>query len=262
MPQPIIFIAGKPVTLRGTGFLGRRRGARLELGGHRAYVRAHLRAAQALGYEPHVFVVGKRSSVEATDLATVHTVRSVPLPGRQTFIPFHAPFLERAVYDLGTSLAAGPALIHGFGIWGVIGVRAARRLRAGGVIATSINSFYTTYAHQARGKSVGWVTGHGPLHRVGNAVESTWISAAVRRLERQAYREATMAVTNYDSVDRLLIEVHGRRPLRRMPYASESSFGDGHDSGPCPRASPGSPRPTRRASCHCLATTRERVCRC
>src|SRR6516162_9026058 len=96
-------------------------------GGHSAYVRAHARAARALGFDVQIFCAGESSATVATEYGTVR--RTPPrwkLPGftfRKQARVWQAQPIAAAAAHFGLS-QSGPALIHGFGVWGCAAVAA------------------------------------------------------------------------------------------------------------------------------------------
>ena len=71
-----------------------------QLGGHASYVRAHARAAVRLGFEPHLFHVGRESRVRECEFGIVHEVASWGRPFRPIMIPVHGPRLVSALKAL------------------------------------------------------------------------------------------------------------------------------------------------------------------
>ncbi len=211
MRNEIVFVAGKdPLAERGAG--------------HSAYVRAHGRAALRAGFAPHLFCASNRTDCEETAFGTVHRVFSPFRPFRQTMIAGHGRLLARAIERFVRG-RGGPALIHGFGLWGRAGVIAASRLQRQGLPATAIVSSYTTYRDESDSKVRGQKRGVSPFHRAAIRLENFWIRFAVDRAERATYLNSRLVLVNYDSVRRLIDGRYGIGSLcERVPYGSEISF--------------------------------------
>jgi glycosyltransferase involved in cell wall biosynthesis len=204
---------------------------RVELGGgHSAYVRAHARAAQAAGYEPHLFGVGQRTEVQRMDYGVVHSLRSpwplrrnpgIGSPSYATLSPLHVPLLARALLR-HLRERPGPQLVHGFAIWGRAGSWAAERLRREGRSVTVLQSIYTTLRHENVGKLRG-MAGYGRWQRAHARLRLAWIERVVDPLERRALLGADQVLVNYDSVRQLALDAApaGGRILR-LPYTPES----------------------------------------
>lgn len=101
-----------------------------KLGGHSTYVRAHARAAIRAGFEPHIFCASDRDGVFETDFGLLHRVASPFRPFRQIMIPGHAPIIAANLERFLLERSSGPQLIHGFGVWGYIGVALSRKIAA------------------------------------------------------------------------------------------------------------------------------------
>src|SRR5882724_13721377 len=109
-------------------------------GGHSSFVRAHALAARRAGFTPHVFCASVVEQIQETDFGVVHRSRSPWHRSRQiegvgfrsNMVLQHVPLLRRS---LAAFLRTTPnvAAIHGFGVWGCVGVRVARDLRAEGL---------------------------------------------------------------------------------------------------------------------------------
>jgi glycosyltransferase involved in cell wall biosynthesis len=202
------------------------------LGGHPSYVRAHARAAAALGFVPHLFCVSPEEGLIETDFGMVHRVRSPwrlraknrVLGFRHYQIFLHAPLLAGR---LARFVAAEPAvpLIHSFGVWGCAAVAAARCLaRAGIRVATVVNA-YTTLEHEFQARLRGTTSDHGRVWRLRATVDLAAIRAIVEPYERRAYTRSDRILVNYESVRRLLTAKWGSRlAVSRVPYAPETAF--------------------------------------
>jgi glycosyltransferase involved in cell wall biosynthesis len=207
---PLLYIAGKDPSTA--------------VGGHSTYVRAHALAAVAAGYAPHIFCVDSRAGRCETEYGVIHRVAS-PVPWRRhPAMVAHGPWLTAAVRRLLRG-AAGDHLVHGFGPWSHVAVRACRALGRHGVRAVPVASAYTTLAHDWRGKLAGLRWGDGAARRLRYAAEYLWIRGVAGRCERQGYAASRLVLVNYDSVRRLLAEGLGvQAEIRRIPYASVAAF--------------------------------------
>jgi glycosyltransferase involved in cell wall biosynthesis len=188
---PLIVVSGKHPIREIGGF------------GHSAYVRAHAMAAHRAGFDPQMFCVGDRDTLEETTFGTIHQVRSLR-PYRQNAIPIHGPVLARAIERF--VLAHGPASpvgLHGFGVWTYAIVLAARALAARGIATATIGSSYTTYVDERRAMADG-IESHQPFaRRLGPYGDLLW-SPIVARYERAAYRGVNLVTVNYQSVARMI----------------------------------------------------------
>jgi glycosyltransferase involved in cell wall biosynthesis len=186
--------------------------------------------------------VSPRSGVEPTEFGVLHRVRSPFRPVRQVMVPGHAPFVAAGVARFLREWR-GPVLIHGFGIWGHVGLTVGRRLSRTGVEVVPIASCYTTYEHESRGKLQGLGPSHGLRHRLRYRAEHLWISLVVGRYARRAYTGSRLVLINYESVRRLLAAQYGDGVRSRMvPYAPESAFlleTPGRPAAPAAPAPPG-----------------------
>jgi glycosyltransferase involved in cell wall biosynthesis len=229
-------------------------------GGHSAYVRSYARAALLAGFVPHLFCAARDSRVEPEDFGVVHRVASPVRPFRQLAAGGHAPWLTRGIvaFARGQDRAAGaaggegaqpPLLIHGFGVWGSIGVAAAARLRRLGRRAVAVVSSYTTYEEEARAQ-LRAAAAYGPGRRAMAAVKHLWIRLAVERWERRGYLGAERVLINYESVRRLVAAKYGDTArCHKLPYTCEAAFAtaaaagggaaDGAVDGPAPGSSAG-----------------------
>lgn len=190
--------------------------------GHSHYVRAHGRAALEGGLRPELFFVDGRRSTRVGPYGLVRGVRS-PGPARQHGIALHSPRLARAIAERARA-SGGPVVVHGFGVWSHAAVVARDRLRADGVEARAVASFYTTYVHEARSLLRG-AAGTPISARARYAAEAAWARAVVERYERRACHEADAVWVNYERVAELLADRHGPGPrVERRLYGPESAF--------------------------------------
>jgi glycosyltransferase involved in cell wall biosynthesis len=203
-------------------------------GGHSAYVRSYARAALRAGFVPHLFCAARDSRVEEADFGVVHRVASPVRPFRQLAAGGHAPWVARGIVAFARGAGgpgAPPLLIHGFGVWGSIGVLAAERLRRLGRRAVVVVSSYTTYEEESRAKMRG-ARAYGLARRLVTGAEHLWIRLAVERWERRGYLGAERVLLNYESVRRLVAAKYGEAArCQRLPYTCEAAFlrpaGDG-----------------------------------
>ncbi|MCG3159234.1 MAG: D-inositol-3-phosphate glycosyltransferase [Acidobacteria bacterium] len=118
-----------------------------------------------------------------------------------------------------------PQLIHGFGLWGSVGVTASRRLRRRGVEAIPIVNAYTSLEHEHRGKLLGINRDHDGGSRLSVQLEYQWIKRVIGRYERRAYFGSQAVLFNYESVRRILLDRFGPgMRFRKIPYSSEIAF--------------------------------------
>jgi glycosyltransferase involved in cell wall biosynthesis len=201
-------------------------------GGHSAYVRSYARAALLAGFVPHLFCAARDSRVEREDFGVVHRVASPVRPFRQLAAGGHAPWLTRGIVAFareqdraaGGEGAQPPLLIHGFGVWGSIGVAAAARLRRQGRRAVVVVSSYTTYEEEARAQARA-AAAYGLERRVAAAAKHLWIRLAVERWERRGYLGAERVLINYESVRRLVAAKYGNAArCHKLPYTCEAAF--------------------------------------
>ncbi len=198
-PPPLVLVSGKDV-LDG-------------IGGHETYVRAHAEAAVGLGYEPHVFCVGRRAAVTPAPFGVVHHVApAVPVAAQ-------IPLLARAV----TRAVTEPVAVHGFAIWSAAAVLAARRLGC-----PSVASAYGTRAYEVGAMRVR--AHHGLAQRIRHRAWLHWIRAVDDPIEGWGYRHADSVLVNYASVARILDDAYGVRPAV-VPYATQAGTGE---RGPTP----------------------------
>jgi glycosyltransferase involved in cell wall biosynthesis len=214
-------------------------------GGHSAYVRSYARAALRAGYLPHLFCAAPDSRVDVTAFGVVHRVASPVRPFRQLAAGLHAAWLVPAIVRFAMEQGAAapvpgrgagraaPArrrrcrlLIHGFGVWGYVGVLAAEELRRLGCDAVAVVSSYTTYEEEARAAVGALRAGsYGLRHRLAARLRHLWVRAAVERWERRAYLGARRLLFNYESVRALVQAKYGLAPAyQRIPYTCEAAF--------------------------------------
>jgi glycosyltransferase involved in cell wall biosynthesis len=199
-------------------------------GGHSAYVRSYARAALRAGFVPHLFCAARDSRVEVTDFGVVHRVASPVRPFRQLAAGAHAPWVARGIVAFARTGGgergdgAPPLLIHGFGVWGSIGVLAAERLRRRGRRAVAVVSSYTTYAAESRAQMRG-ARAYGLGPRLAAGAKHMWIRLAVERWERRGYLGAERVLLNYESVRRLVAARYGEEVrCQKLPYTCEAAF--------------------------------------
>jgi len=192
--------------------------------GHTSYVRAHARAVARAGFEPHIFCAGRSAAIVETDLGVIHRIGAHPRTFRNIMAPVHGRFvagsLERFLQE-----RPGPHLIHSFGAWSYVGVFVSQALQRRGVEATPIASAYTTLRHESHGKVRGLTSVHGRLRRLRERAEHLWVRLVADRYERRGYAGSRLVIVNYESVGRLLLEMHRLKvEIRKLPYTAESAF--------------------------------------
>ncbi len=230
LDKAIIFVTGMD-PIKGTG-------------GGSSYIRSHGRAAQAAGYEPHIFCLSDRDEVVSADFGFVHRTytpfRSRGIlrirPNNQRsfiknwaaslvytgyFIPFNESRLAKSIinYLKGNP---GPHLIHGFHNWGCVGLKVREQLNGSGIVVKVINSFYTTGENEARLKLIGAFKSGTHLQMAFQSIEWLWIATVAAFYERRAYKNSDLVLVNYESVRRLFRQKHGAgAETIKCPYASE-----------------------------------------
>ncbi|MBK8313452.1 MAG: glycosyltransferase family 4 protein [Acidobacteria bacterium] len=230
MDKAIIFVTGMD-PIKGSG-------------GGSSYIRSHGRAAQAAGYEPHIFCLSDRDEVVSADFGFVHRtytpfrsrgilrirpdsqgsfiknwVASLIYTGH--FIPFNESRLAKSIinYLKGNP---GPHLIHGFHNWGCVGLKVREQLNGSGIVVKVINSFYTTGENEARLKLIGTFKSGTRLQMAFQSIEWLWIATVAAFYERRAYKNSDLVLVNYESVRRLFKQKHGAgAETRKCPYTSE-----------------------------------------
>jgi glycosyltransferase involved in cell wall biosynthesis len=208
------------------------------LGGHSSYVRAHGRAAERAGFDPHIVCAAGQDEVVPTDFGTLHRIGSYArlerieaLRVRQHQLVWRAPLLRRAVERLILT-RPGTRLIHSVGCYGYVGLAAHRALRRRGVDTVPVVSAYDTLVREGRAKLRG---ARSTVSRVSSAIELAWNTLLVARCERRGLRGARLVLINYESVRRILAEGYGITDcVRKIPYSSELAFLDGARRAPVP----------------------------
>jgi glycosyltransferase involved in cell wall biosynthesis len=208
---PLVMVGGKDI--------------RYSAGGHGAYVRAHAYAAQAAGFEPHVFCVSDRSARELSDFGCLHRVAS-PMRTSYRAALVHRPALARAVARYLEELDhPGPHMVHSFGPWAECGVSAARALRRRGIVAVPIASAYSTLEHEQRAMVGALARHHGLAAQVRYRLTEIWIRAVASHAERRGYAASRVVLVNYESVCELLRDAcTPELALRIVPYAAPAAF--------------------------------------
>jgi glycosyltransferase involved in cell wall biosynthesis len=215
-----------------------------QVGGHESYVLAHAMAAQASGYTPHIFAVGRTADNQRTEFGVVHQVRT---PLRHFLLaPVHRRPVSDAVADLlASSHHAPPHVVHGFGTWSATAVTAGATLRARGIEAVPVASAYTTVAHEWRAVLEGLGLRGDLRANLWFRAWHPWVRTAVAATERHGYRHARLMLVNYESVAESLRKAHGPgAEIRRLPYAAPAAFGasaGGPDAVPGPVSALGAP---------------------
>lgn len=217
-------------------------------GGGSVYVRAHARAAQRAGFEPHVFCLAKEHQVQEVDFGILHRIRTPFRPrgfldvapgvdthrvlahwlGSFVFSPYAVPIQGRVLgAAVEAFLLARPdaALIHSFYTWGAVAAAVARRLSRRNRRIRVVNNIYTTLAHETEARVHGArQSGRRDLARIF-ALEALWTRVVASHWERRALTRCDVLGFNYESVGALAREeygalVHGRR----LTYAPETDF--------------------------------------
>src|ERR1039458_7768209 len=152
-------------------------------GGSESYVVAHGRAAVLAGYEPHVFVVGRRSGVLETDFGFLHRVGSPVLPPRSITSVLQRPWLVPAIVRLLERLD-GTHVVHGFGAWADIAVASCRRLARHGVRAVPIATAYVPIEHETSPKLESAVVQQSLPLRARHRLELAWARRVTVPVER------------------------------------------------------------------------------
>jgi glycosyltransferase involved in cell wall biosynthesis len=205
-------------------------------GGLESYVRAHALAAHALGFDPHVFCLGRRARVTRERFGHVH---QVALPGHTTrgaFAGLYGPLLGRALERHARD--SDPLLIHAFGPYACCAARFCRGRERRGLRSVLVTSAYNTQAQEATAILGGVRREHGAFNLLRYLGRYSAILAIGTRNERRGYAASRMLLVNYESVRTLLREQFGAEwEIRDMPYASDTAFLP-FDPGPEPDALP------------------------
>jgi glycosyltransferase involved in cell wall biosynthesis len=196
----------------------------LHSSGAENYMAAQALCARHLGYEPHMFVVGRRSKVFETDFGTVHRVAS---PVRLTVA--HGSVLHRRLLTPAVvrflRARPGPHLIQGHAGWARIATDAASRLTSLGIPTRSFALFYSTVEHEQTAKYEGALVQSDLRRRLAYAFLVAWVRAASVPNERAGYLRADRVAVNYENVRRLLAEAYGERTdVERVAYCAPTAF--------------------------------------
>jgi glycosyltransferase involved in cell wall biosynthesis len=223
LSQEVIFIAGKNPFR--------------QPGGHSSYVRAHARAAQRLGFEPHIFFIGTDEDAGESELGIIHPVASPFRTIRSATILLQTPYMIRALRS-HINERRGPHLIHSFGLWGFVGTSLRHNLRPSGIDIIVVNNAYTTFEHENQARLKGTKT--LPLGTLQAKIwlEYQWSRIGLAFCERRLYAGAQVIVTNYESVRRMIETQFGSEiDFRQLPYCSEVAFlQNGSGKAPDPEA--------------------------
>jgi len=127
---------------------------------------------------------------------------------------------------------AGTHIVHGFSLWGCVGVRIRNRWVHGDARIVPVVSIYTTLEHECEAKRQAVSREHGAKAWAQAQFEYYWMKTSAARLQRQALAQSELVLVNYDSVASLIRQT-GLLPdaIARVPYAPESAF---LDSAPVP----------------------------
>jgi glycosyltransferase involved in cell wall biosynthesis len=193
-------------------------------GGAESYMVAHAHAATRAGLRPTMFVLGRSSDVLELDYCRLERVATPARPIVATAAVLHRPWLLRALVAYLRD-RSGPHVIHAHSGWSDIAARACRELRATGVQASAVATFFTTAEHGELAKYRGAI-GHGSARlRILHAWKLGWVRLVAVPSERRGYHAARCVTLNYESVRRLLEQAYGPRPgVVRLPYAAATAF--------------------------------------
>lgn len=212
LSNEVIFIAGKDP-------------CRQE-GGHGSYVRAHARAAVRIGFEPHIFYVGRKNALTESEFGILHSVASWPPPFRPVLLPLHAPRLVRALTTF-LERRTGPHLLHTFGFWHGVGLKVAANLAKRNVKCITLTNAYSTLKHEYDAKLKGAMGGVSSSMKFEQSLEYAMMLYLRRTREAKQLMNSDLVLVNYDSVSRLISEEYGNGiECRKIPYCSEVAFID------------------------------------
>jgi glycosyltransferase involved in cell wall biosynthesis len=195
-------------------------------GGLHAYVRAHARAAAALGFESHVVCLAPRARVDTTEFGVVHRVATPVRPIMGLMESLHRPLLLRTVLRLLREVPqANPSVVHSFGPWAPVGVAASGAAARREIAAIPVVSAYTTLEHEHRAMLAGLKRDHGALNALRYSARYLCIRSFADRAEGNGYRRSHTVFVNYASTEELLRRSFGVDfRIKRLPYAAEAAF--------------------------------------
>jgi glycosyltransferase involved in cell wall biosynthesis len=196
----------------------------IHAGGTESYVIGQALAAQLAGYQPHVFVLGRRTETVAVDFGILHRAFS-PLPRTVAYTAAaHTPFILDAVVRLLAG-RAGPHVIQAHSGWSAIADLACVKLARENVPASSVASFYATVWHEQHAKWEGQVVRDSARLRLRYALLLGAIRIVSVPFEQRGYRRCDRVVVNYERVRELLATAYGPRPdVIRLSYAAPAAF--------------------------------------
>jgi glycosyltransferase involved in cell wall biosynthesis len=194
-------------------------------GGLESYVRAHAHAANAAGFESHVFCVGRGARSTHESFGVVHQVAVPPHSPRGFLAGLYSPGVARAALAHLARVERGPVLIHAFGPYGCGGARIARSLERRGQHAVLVTSAYNTQEQENHAFLMGLRREHGLRNRVDYLTRYGAVRLIGTRNERRGYASSRLLLVNYESVRTLLRDEFGAGwEIRLMPYASDTAF--------------------------------------
>jgi glycosyltransferase involved in cell wall biosynthesis len=199
-------------------------------GGLESYVRAHGLAAHALGFDPHVFCIGRRARVTREAFGHIHQVALPAHTTRGALAGLYGPLLARALNRHARDI--DPVLIHAFGPYGCCAARFCRAHERRGLRSVQVTSVYNTQAQENAAIVAGVRREHGAINAIRYLARYGITLAIGTRNERRGYAASRMLLVNYESVRALLREQFGAAwEIRDMPYASDTAFSPFQDSG-------------------------------
>lgn len=191
-----------------------------------------MRAAKAIGFEPHVFSLATHGGVREADFGTVHFVPSPFRPHRVVMAGLNVPLIAHAVVNFARQ-TPGIVAIHGIHIYAASACMARDRL-GGSAGPRVVSSVFTTMRDESRAKRRGIVPEHGVAARAWYHVDDTLVALSGVPIERKAYRAADVVFLNYESVRRRFEESYGkRRNVLKLRYSTDSGF-TGLPTAPAP----------------------------
>ena len=195
------------------------------LSGGERYVCAHARAAVRAGLDCHVFCVSGRTSVEETEIGTVHRVWSPLRPFRSLLTPLHAPFLARGIKRFLAG-RKGPHILHGFTTATGVALSVAESGAGRRARCVAVGTVWDGLYEESIAKLAGVDPSQGLRGRINPAIEVAWNAAVTRGYEQRTYRRCRALFVNYESIRRLLVSRYGvdSSRIHLLPYAPETAF--------------------------------------
>jgi glycosyltransferase involved in cell wall biosynthesis len=204
-------------------------------GGLESYVRAHALAADAAGFDVHVFCLGRGARVSREAFGYVHQTAIPPHTIRSALAGLYSPLLARALNRHVRH--AEPVLIHAFGAHSVGAARFCRAHEGRGLRSVLVTSAFTTEAQETGALLAGLRREHGAVNALHYLARYGIVLAIGTRNERRGYAASRLLLVNYESVRTLLREqFRADWEIREMPYASDTAFSSfaEADHGPAP----------------------------